>query len=163
VRLLEEHPELVAVLNGEKEFDFSQCYTVNNPQGAMAVEDVAAAIILHRGELAAIAKLLGRSRMSVSNFIARHQDLTDLRVEVFESALDAIESSYLEDALQGDPSAKKFFLTTRAKARGYTTRVESSGPEGGPIQAEIVDPVEEARRAAFVLAQAANNKENADG
>lgn len=154
MKILERHPELIPVLAGEKKFDFRNCYTLTNPEGAMAEEDVAAALIVTRGHFADAAKILRRSRQSVFNYVLKKQDLFDLREEIFETAMDDIERSYIDDALTGDTGAKKFFLTTRAKNRGYSTRVEHTGKDEGPIETSELSSVEIARCAAFTLRMA---------
>lgn len=151
MKIFERHPELLPVFHGATTFDFTKCYSRTNPEGAMAEEDVAAALIVAEGHYADAARILGRSRQSLFNYVLRNQDLFELREEIFESALDEIERGYIQDAKQGDGTARKFFLTTRAKNRGYTTRVEHTGKDDGPIEHTAVDPIESARRAAFTM------------
>lgn len=128
----------------------------------MAEEDVAAALIVSMGSYADAARILRRSRKQVFDFVMRHSDLEELREEVFETALDDIETGYLREAIAGDPSARKHFLTTLGKNRGHTTRVEQTGKDGGPIETRDIDRTEEARRAAFVLRSALQNGELSD-
>ena len=116
-----------------EEYDFVNCYTARDRLNPYAEEDVAAAIIFFRGSYASMARALGRSRNSVVNYISQVAYLRDLRDEIVESALDDIEYGYMIDALKGVTEARKFFLQTLGRSRGYVTRNESTGPDGGPI------------------------------
>lgn len=120
-------------------FDFTRCWTRENPDGPYEMMDVAIALIRTLGDLSETAHLLGRSRRSVHGYILRQTELRDLLEDVNDQFLDAIESSYKKDALAGDMTAKKFFLQSLAKDRGYTTRVENTGKDGGAIQVEEVN------------------------
>lgn len=158
MKILERYPELIPVLHDGAEFPFATCYTRTHPEGALAEEDVAAALIVSMGSYADAARVLRRSRKQVFDFTMRHPQLVELREEVFETALDDIETSYLRDAIQGDPAARKHFLLTLGKNRGHTTRVEQTGKDGEPMEYQEINRTEEARRAAFVLQNAMRNK-----
>lgn len=120
------------------EFDFSTCYTVENPEGGISDFDLAIALIRFDANYSEIARLFGRSRREVERAIAADILLFDLAHDVEEAFLDEVESKYRDLARKGDGQAIKFFLSTKAKNRGYTTRSETTGPNGGPLQAEVV-------------------------
>lgn len=105
-----------------------------NPSGPYEEEDVAAALLQFNGNLTQVAGALGRTRRSVNNFIIRTPALQELLEEVESVFLDTVEGKYKDAALAGDETALRFFLTTKAKDRGYSTRVESTGKNGEPIE-----------------------------
>lgn len=166
--LFEEYPELRTVeplpLKFDDDwvpsYDFANCLTVVEPDGPYSVRDVAAAIIVFRGNYAEIAKALGRRREGVRGVIARNGDLARLHAEVYQEFLDEVESGFMRTALMGDKDAMKFVLQTRGKDRGYTTRTEQTGANGGPIEvaAQTIDwsqiPIEEREQFAQRLANA---------
>lgn len=115
------------------EYDLSTCWTALDRLNSYNDEDVAVAIIRHHGNYSAIARSLGRSRTSVANYIAHETLLRDLRDEIVQGIVDDIEEGYMIDALKGDTGARRFFLQTLGKERGYVVRNESTGKDGGPI------------------------------
>jgi hypothetical protein len=116
-----------------EEYDLSDCWTARDRFNAYSDEDVAVAIIRHNGNYSAIARSLGRSRTSIANYIAHETLLRDLRDETVQAIVDDIEESYMIDALKGDTGARRFFLQTLGKDRGYIVRTENTGKDGGPI------------------------------
>lgn len=96
--------------------------------------DVAAALILSKGSLTHAARLLKRSRRSLEGFVARHLLMSQLQEDVAAEFLDEIEMLARMDALGGDANARRYFLSTLGKGRGYSTRVETTGKDGGPVE-----------------------------
>lgn len=117
-----------------EDYDFTNCWTATHPQEAYEDEDVAAALILAQGNLGKVARLLHRPRRSVSNHVARNLPLAELQDDMWEEFIDAVEEKHQSAALNGDVGTQRFFLTTRGKNRGYTTRVETTGKDGAPIE-----------------------------
>lgn len=113
-----------------EQYDFQNCWTVQNPERNMARQDVAAALILLGGVYADVARVLRRNRTSVQNMVTRDPELFGIREEHKEAFLDKIESLHMWSALKGDLTAQRFFLTTLAKNRGYVTRQEATGADG---------------------------------
>lgn len=136
--VFEQYPNL---LNEQyvAEYPFHECWTVVYPEEAYHVLDVAAAILQGEGNFTLIAKLLKRGRRSVENFIMRTLELRELQEDVEEAFLDEVEGKYKNLAKAGDPGAARFFLTTKAKNRGYVTRVESTGKDGTPIEVDEIN------------------------
>lgn len=116
-----------------EEYDLLDCWTARDRFNSYSDEDVAVAIIRHNGNYSAIARALGRSRSSVVNYIAHETLLRDLREEIVQGIVDDIEEGYMLSALGGDGAARKFFLSTLGKERGYVVRNENTGKDGGPI------------------------------
>lgn len=134
--IFEEYPDL----NDEeyvKTYDFATCWTKTNPDKPYEMLDVAVALIQFNGNISECAKALGRPRRSVETFVLRQMPLRELQEDVEATFIDGIESRYKEVANKGDPIAQKFFLTTKGKNRGYVSRAEATGPDGGPIPVTV--------------------------
>ena len=121
------------------EYPFHDCWTVVHPLEPYNVQDVAAAILQGEGNISTVAGLLNRGRRSVETFIMRTLELRELQEDVEESFLDEVEGKYKNLARAGDPGAARFFLTTKAKNRGYVTRVESTGKDGAAIEVDEIN------------------------
>lgn len=140
--LFDQFPRLLEVLE-TREYDFEGCWTKTHPDEAYDTEDVAAALIVGNGILARGARLVGRPRSSFANFVQRNAQLSTLRDDILEEALDYVEEQQIAAAkgkpvmekhedgeirpVLGDLAAGRFLLTTLGKHRGYSTRVEHSG------------------------------------
>lgn len=130
--ILDRYPEFLdpAVIDA---YDFSDCWTRTHPHASYEERDIVAALLHAQGNYSKMAVLLGRSRRSVENHVQRDINLRDLRDDIRNTILDAIEEGYLIDAVNGDSQARRFFLQTLGKDRGYVVRSETSGKDGGPI------------------------------
>ena len=137
-------------------YDFENCATRLDYFGPIWKQDVMAAILVTTGELGQIAKLLGRRRQSIKNFIYRNADMLLFYTDVREAEIDVIERNALEMAKEGDAGMIKFVLNTLGKDRGFTTRVESTGANGGPIDITPISPKE-------MLQQKLNSLRQVDG
>lgn len=96
--------------------------------------DVHYAMVATMGDYGHMADLLGRTRTGVKTYVEAHPDLLQLRDDIRNSVIDAIETKELESALNGDGTSRRFVLTTLGKERGFSTRVEQTGKDGGPIE-----------------------------
>jgi hypothetical protein len=134
----EDHPEILDPAF-VADFDFMDCWTFLNDHGAFEVRDVAIALLRAEGNIKSAAKFLGRSRRATEVFISRTLALKELHEDIDESFIDDIEEAYKKDAMTGDPVARKFFLMTKGRNRGFVTRNESTGKDGGPIEVDAVD------------------------
>lgn len=108
-------------------FDFADCWTTTNHDGAFNVVDVAVALIRAEGVIKTAAAFLGRSRRSVETFVLRTLELRELQEDIEEAFLDDIEIAYRLDARNGDTAARKFFLMTKGRNRGYIVKNETVG------------------------------------
>lgn len=141
--LFDQYPRLLEVLE-TKEYDFDKCWTKTHPDEHYDSEDAAAALIVGNGILARGARLLGRPRSSFANFVQRNTQLSTLRDDILEEALDYVEEQQIAAAkgrpvmerdpesgemrpILGDLASGRFLLTTLGKHRGYSTRVEHAG------------------------------------
>lgn len=124
-----------------EEYDFANCRTRRNRNGPYYMPDVVAAILKTNGNFAQMSLLLGRRRQQVRDYVYANIETMDLIQEVRESILDEAEATLQRLALQGDGPSLRFLLQTLGKDRGYTTRVEQTGPGGGPVESRVtIDP-----------------------
>lgn len=120
-------------------YDFEHCPTRLDHYGPYHREDVLAAICVTRGNLTEMSALLGRRRSSVRDHVYANIDVKDVFDEVREQFLDEAEQAHNQLALAGDGPALRFILQTLGKERGYTTRVETTGKDGGAIEHITLD------------------------
>ncbi len=131
--ILDEFPQLVDG-TAVAEFDFDMCFTRNNADRAFSDLDVAMALLRAAGNVAKAAEHLGRPRRAVANYIYRNVRLRDLQEDLWDTFLDEIEGKHMDLALAGDATVQRFFLVTRGKDRGYSTRSETTGKNGEPLE-----------------------------
>lgn len=98
-----------------------------------------AAILETKGNLLEMSGLLLRRRSALRDYIFATIEVKDVYDEVHEALLDSAESMHNTLALSGDGPALRFILSTLGKERGYTTRIEQTGKDGGPVQMGILD------------------------
>jgi hypothetical protein len=98
----------------------------------LTTEAVEAQLKKLRGNMAAVGRHFGCSRVTVWKFVNRREALRQVARDERESMKDHAESALHRAVLKGEPWAVKFYLTTQAKDRGYTIRTELAGAEGGP-------------------------------
>lgn len=131
--IFERHPVLLELMGGEAEYDFENCVTRASANQPYEEIDVAAALILSRGNVSLAARLLGRSRRSLHGHVLRNLVLSDLLEDIQDIKLDMIEDKASQMAIAGDGALIKYILGTRGKDRGYVTRVENTGKDGAPL------------------------------
>ena len=90
-----------------------------------------------RGIMAVAAKLLGCTRYTVYNYIARYPTVAKAYQEQRDTIVDIAEGKLVAMLDAGEWPAVKYTLSTLGRNRGYVERQELSGPEGGPILIEL--------------------------
>ncbi len=107
---------------------------------SLTEEMVVFALVESRGNQSKAAQRLGVSRGTVAAWIKRSEACAEAHHDSLETACDDIEDVLYNKAKKGEGWAVTFFLTGRARRRGYgTTRVEQTGADGGPVtHAEVV-------------------------
>ncbi len=96
-----------------------------------------------RGNIAAVARVLGVPRRTVYNRLKESARLQQLLADARETMLDDAESTLYDEALTGNTTALIFFLKTQGKGRGYTERQEYTGANGEPLKLYVgVSPAE---------------------
>lgn len=88
------------------------------------------------GLVATAARALGCDRETVYHYMQRHPEVAEAREEAREIILDVAESELAKAVRLGDLDAVKFTLSTVGKNRGYVTRQEQTGKDGGPQKHE---------------------------
>lgn len=89
------------------------------------------------GNLTAVARMFGKSRQWIYDYLKKYPDLQDVVSEARETMLDNVESKLYQRALAGDTTSMIFFLKTQGKSRGYTERQEITGADGGNITINV--------------------------
>lgn len=117
--------------------------------GKITLAKAEAALIAHHGILSKAAEACGVTRKAFYAFMDKHPHLEDLRAEAGEILLDVAEANVVADLNKGDGKTTRWFLERKGKDRGYTTRQEVTGADGGPLEGintirrEIVDPTDD--------------------
>ena len=127
-------------------YHFHLCPTAVEDKGPFHPEDVCAALIATNGVLSDAARLLNRRRSSLKGFIDRNKSILIFYTDIREEFIDKIEVVATDAALGGDLGMCKYFLSTIGKNRGYTTRAETTGVDGGPVEYTQVEPTERIRK-----------------
>ena len=75
------------------------------------------------------------SRQAVRQRALDHKDeLEDINEEVQDCAEDGLQTLMKNEDPKIKLDAIKFYLNTKGKARGYSTRSEITGADGGPVE-----------------------------
>lgn len=80
---------------------------------------------------------------TVKNYVKRYEPVADALAEIKDELLDLAEAQLLKLIRNEQLGAIIFYLKTQGKHRGYTERVENTGPDNGPIALKFA--VEDAR------------------
>lgn len=103
----------------------------------LKVAAVCEAITATRGNIAAAALKLGVARSTVQRYCERYAACREARDQARETVSDIAEATLEDQVIAGDLRAVIFYLSTRARDRGYGNRTEVTGPDGGPQQLEV--------------------------
>lgn len=91
------------------------------------------------------AESAGVPRRTVYEWIDADPEFARCVREVDNKQLDFVERRLLENIKNNDTRAITFYLSTKGRVRGYTTRVEMTTPLDMPIRAEVTVNTDEAR------------------
>lgn len=80
------------------------------------------AVRASRGMIATAARLLGCSRQTIYDAIARHPEINSVVAGERELMLDTAELKLMEAVEDGEAWAVKFMLATQGQSRGYIER-----------------------------------------
>lgn len=108
----------------------------------MKVADVADALRASAGIYTLAAQILARKYGScapntVKNYVLRYPKLKEVETEILDQTLDLAESTLINFIRSGSEKSVFFYLRTKGKHRGYTERIESTGPDGGPVETKV--------------------------
>ncbi len=90
-----------------------------------------------------LAERLGVSRRTIYRYFERHPDLEQETQEHLDSITDQAEHHLIESVKAGNSWAVRYWLSTRGKHRGYTTKLENTFNGLFPVQTfgiKIADP-----------------------
>ena len=96
-------------------------------------EQVVAALKAARGLVAPAAKRMQCDEKTVRNYLARYPELRLIAQEFRSGLVDVAEGKLAQALHAGDFRAVRLVLITLGKDRGYTVRMEATGPGGGAI------------------------------
>lgn len=108
-------------------------------QKVLTVEKIREAIPGSMGNRAEVARRCGVCWRTIAKYFKENPELQELLEDENEAVLDVAEKSLLELVKDKDFRAIKFVLTTHGKHRGYATRTEVTGADGGPITIRYVN------------------------
>ena len=87
----------------------------------------------------------GIPRRTVYDWLEEDPEFQRSAKEVDHKQLDFVESKLLENIKTNDTRAITFYLSTKGRHRGYTTRVELTTPPDQPINTTVTVDHQEAR------------------
>ncbi|QIG73228.1 hypothetical protein EVC02_007 [Rhizobium phage RHph_N17] len=107
----------------------------------LSVAKAEAALRAHHGILLKAAEACGVSRMTFYKFMKQHPHLEEVRAECDEILLDVGEAAVVKVITADEPDMKtvRWHLERKGKDRGYTTRQESTGKDGEPLQMGVIE------------------------
>jgi hypothetical protein len=113
--------------------------TAGAPERVYSDAEIDAALTKSHGILAVAARALGCARKAIQERIDGAPDYWKPRLAAYrETMVDKGENVILEAMDSEDEKVKldaaKYLLTCLGKARGYTTRTEVTGADGGPVE-----------------------------
>ncbi|MFT6075146.1 MAG: hypothetical protein ACJAZ1_002071 [Yoonia sp.] len=101
-----------------------------NPDAVIAALDAVGGI------KTAAAEMLGVARSTLYLFIAANPDVEKTIAEIEEKIVDLAEGKMLTSLKAGDGQMIRWFLERKGRSRGYSTRNEITGPDGGAVVVE---------------------------
>jgi len=81
-----------------------------------------------------IASQLGVNRRTVYRYFEKYPDLEQETQEYLDSITDQAEHSLIESVKAGNSWAVRYWLSTRGKHRGYSTKLENTFNSFNPMQ-----------------------------
>jgi hypothetical protein len=100
---------------------------------AVTIADIEPLVEKYNGNVAAIARALGKSRGLIYKHIAKSPTLKAAIDDARETMLDNVESALYKQVLEGNVTAMIFWLKTQGKARGWVERQELTGKDGDAL------------------------------
>jgi len=92
-----------------------------------------------RGMTFVAAQRLGCKHDTIVARLAKSPELQAIRDESKGWLIDTAELRLAKAVSEGEAWAIKFYLQTQARDRGYVSRTEVTGLDGGPIQSEVTN------------------------
>lgn len=136
--------------NAQTELELAQLSQPENYR-KYTVEEIARALLEHRGLYAPAAQSLGASRATIARYVDEYPELKDAVRTAREAQIDFAESQLFAAIKDREPWAIAFYLKTQAKHRGYIERSESVRIN---IDVSLVQRLEAAAAAAGIKPEA---------
>jgi hypothetical protein len=92
-----------------------------------------------RGMVYVAAERIGCSPNNIKARIEKSPALQEVLAQSKGYLVDTAELKLAQAVQAGDLGAIKFYLQTQARDRGYVSRTEVTGLDGGPIQSEVTN------------------------
>lgn len=113
--------------------------------GKLSIAKATKALREHRGIMLYAAEACGCTRQTLWRFMQAHPELQEVRDECDEELLDIGENHVSKAIDAGDLKTIRWQLERKGKNRGYNTRVEQTGADGGAleytaVERRVVDP-----------------------
>ncbi|QIG69488.1 hypothetical protein EVC17_005 [Rhizobium phage RHph_Y1_1] len=97
------------------------------------------ALAEHHGVVLYAAEACGVTRQAFWKFMNKHPELKEAQAEASEVLLDIGEKHLTTAISAGDMKTIRWHLERKGKDRGYTTRQESTGKDGEPLQMGVIE------------------------
>lgn len=102
-------------------------------------KEIAKALTETRGMIYVAAQRLGCSANTILARMEKSPELRQIREQARGALIDTAELKLAQAVQAGDLGAIKFYLQTQARDRGYVSRTEVTGADGGPIRSEVTN------------------------
>ena len=89
------------------------------------------------GIITTIAKRVGCTWHTARRYINKHPTVAKAYADECETLTDVAEAKLYVQINKGEMWAVKYYLSTKGKNRGYTTRTEHTGPGGEAIPVDV--------------------------
>jgi hypothetical protein len=106
---------------------------------ALSVKKAAKALMEHDGVVLYAAEACGVSRQYFNKFMRQHPELEEVREEAGEVLLDIGDKHISKEMRAGNTKVVLWYQERKGKNRGYSTRQEQTGADGGPLEFEAVE------------------------
>lgn len=91
----------------------------------------------HLGIISYAAQQVGIPRRTIYEWMEQDLDFQRKVKEIDHKQLDFVERKLLENVKNNDTRAITFYLSTKGRGRGYSTRVELTTPVDQPLKGEV--------------------------
>lgn len=99
---------------------------------ALSDQTIAKALEKTGGNMAAAAQILNVTRQAVSKRVNASPELKAICKNAEETLVDVAEHGLSKAVRKERAWAIRYVLSTKGRGRGYVTRQEATGPDGGP-------------------------------
>lgn len=93
----------------------------------------------NQGIITYAAEACGVARQTLWKFMQKHPELREVQEEASEVLLDIGEKHLTSAIEKGDMKTIRWHLERKGKDRGYTTRQETTGKDGEPLQMGVIE------------------------